>query len=68
MSARFFQPKSIQALNPINLIQDVMRLVRDAVAVVNDFLGLQWLNILIQFVNGVLGDKNSDRYEVNSQS
>lgn len=56
MCARFFQP----VRNPINLLRDIIRLVRDAVAVANDFLDIAMLARFVQFVNDVLGDIQRD--------
>lgn len=61
MCAQFFQP----VLNPINLLRDIIRLIRDAVAVANDFLNLQMLSDFVQLVNDVLGDVQDNGLQFN---
>lgn len=52
MCDRFFQP----AVNPVNIITNIIRLIRDAVAIANDFLQLDILQRFIDLVNETLGD------------
>ena len=53
-------------LDPYKLLCDVIRLIRDAIAVVNHFFGLQLLTDLVALINEALGDTQNDELTINS--
>jgi hypothetical protein len=59
MCASFFQPKAA-SFNPVDLMKDIIRLVRDVIAIADDFLQLQMLDQLIDFINAGLGDNQNN--------
>ena len=53
--------KTFIDVNPIQLLRDIMLLVRDVLAVTNDFLHLQMVSQLINFINLSIGEPQKDK-------
>ena len=54
----FTQPKPQHHEN--NILKDVLRLIRDMIAIANDMLNLQVLSNVVDYLNQVIGDKQSN--------
>ena len=55
MCVQFFQTP-----NPFQLLRDIIRLVRDALAIANDMIHIDLLDSFIQLINTALGDEQND--------
>ena len=59
MNASFFK-STIENINPVKLMRDIIRVIRDALAIANDFLHLQIVDQIIDCINVILGDTQYD--------
>ena len=57
MCISFFK---LDELEPIKILQDILRIVRDILALTNDFIHIKLLDDFIEFINVSLGDTQSD--------